>query len=185
MTTNKTQLIKNCIKGHNKAQNAFYELYKSKMMGICLRYAKNKEDAEDIFQESIIRIFKNLKYLKNAEALESWIRQTVIRTSINFYHRNIKDKYHQDIETLNLQNENYQKIISGISNQELIHCINALPDGYRMVFNLHTVDGYNHKEIAEMLGISINTSKSQLRSAKLKLKVMLDKIGIKRYERII
>lgn len=173
------------MKGHNKAQSTFYELYKSKMMGICLRYAKNNEDAEDIFQEAFIKIFENLKYLKNPEALESWVRQTVVRTSINFYHRNIKDKYHHNIEEFELQNENYQGIISTISNEELIRCINSLPDGYRMVFNLYVIDGYNHREIAEMLDITVNTSKSQLRSAKLKLKSMLDKIGIKRYEKII
>jgi len=185
MPIDKAILIERCIKGHKKAQNKFYELYKERLFGICIRYAKNKQDAEDIYQEAFIKIFDNLKFLNDPHALDSWVKKTVIRTSINFYHKSMRSKKLDDIENVQVQDDHYHSIISTISRQELIDCINTLPDGYRIVFNLYVIDGFTHKEIAATLGISINTSKSQLHSAKVKLKEKLKELGITRYERII
>lgn len=183
MTYNKTQLIKDCIKGRRKSCSIFYDLYKSKIFGISLRYSKDHDDAKDILQESFIRIFDQLKNVRNLEALDGWLRRVVVNTAINYYKRHIKTRINDDVNDLEVQNEDYSKILSEISNEELMICINSLPDGYRIVFNMYVIDGYKHKEIADLLGISENTSKSQLRAAKAQLRGKLDKIGITKYER--
>ncbi|MDN5203010.1 RNA polymerase sigma factor [Fulvivirgaceae bacterium BMA10] len=175
-------LVKKCIKKDRKALSFFYDTYKRKLMGICLRYASNHFDADDIFQEAFIKIFENLKQLNEPKALDIWVKQIVVRTAINFYHDAQKTRQHLDHEEVNEPNEDYQKIMDEMGANQLVKLINQLPDGYRMVFNLYVLDGYKHREIAEMLGISENTSKSQLRDAKSHLKKMLQRAGINKYE---
>jgi len=184
-TLNKARIISKCINGDRKAQNTFYEYYKNKFMGICLRYAKNEDEAKDIFQEAFIKLFNTLDRVKEPDAIDFYIRNTIVRTAINHYHKKSRQMA-QDIDecTDEVDNTHYEEIIDKLSNEELVLLINELPDGYRVVFNLYIMEGFKHKEIAEMLGISVNTSKSQLKSAKSCLKARLMALGIKHYERV-
>lgn len=155
-------------------------------MGICLRYASQKAEAEDVFQEAMIKIFKNIGTLREPARLESWVRQIIINTAINHYHDQHNIRLNKNIEdTCKTETgQEYEEIVDKLSNSELIAMVNNLPDGYRIVFNLYVIDGYKHQEIAKMLNISVGTSKSQLHAAKTLLQKQLLKVGIKKYERI-
>lgn len=155
-------------------------------MGICLRYASQKAEAEDVFQEAMIKVFKNIGTLREPARLESWVRQIIINTAINHYHDQNNIRLNKNIEdTCKTEaGQEYEEIVDKLSNSELIAMVNNLPDGYRIVFNLYVIDGYKHQEIAKMLNISVGTSKSQLHAAKTLLQKQLLKVGIKKYERI-
>ena len=181
---NEQELVRACQRNDRKAQTAFYNMYKGKLMGVCRRYARSKEEAEDIYQEAFVKIFNNIKSLEKPEAVGAWVRKTVIHTAINFYHSNLKFQQNTDYEAVVLSNDDYPNILAALSNEDLLALIHQLPDGYRMVFNLYVIDGYNHVEIGNMLGIIENTSKSQLSRAKELLRKQLKKLGIVSYERI-
>lgn len=176
-------LIRGCQENDSRAQTAFYNLYKSRLMGICRRYAKSKEEAEDIFQEAFIKIFRSIRTVQKEEAIGSWIRQVVVNTAINYYHQHLKhNNQNTDYEEVTQTSDDHLHIVGQLTNEELLRLINLLPDGYRMVFNLYVLDGFNHREIGEMLEISENTSKSQLSRAKELLRKKLKEIGIVNYE---
>ena len=179
------RLLNKCQKKDRQAQKALYNLFKDKMMGICLRYAARKEEAEDIFQEAFIKVFKNISNVREPEKLEVWIRRIIINTAINHYHSPHNSRVIKSIdgESEKEPNQDFEDTFDKISNEQLRALINELPNGYRIVFNLYVVDGYTHPEIAEMLQISVGTSKSQLSDAKSSLREKLKTLGIDRYER--
>ena len=160
------QLLEKCLQNDRKAQNMLYKKYSARLFGTCLRYAKNYTDAEDILQESFIKIFKYLKDFRNEGHLEGWMRKVIVTTAINFYKR--KNLLNKDVdpEYVNTPSAATPDAISLISNEELLAVVQDLPEGYRMVFNLNTIEGYSHKEISEIMNISVNTSKSQLSRAR-------------------
>lgn len=160
------QLIEKCLQNDRKAQNMLYTKYSSRLFGTCLRYAKNYTDAEDILQEGFIKIFKYLKDFRNEGHFEGWMRKVMVTTAINFYKR--KNLLNKDIdpEYVNTPSVATPDAISLISNEELLSIVQELPEGYRMVFNLNSIEGYSHKEISEIMNISVNTSKSQLSRAR-------------------
>lgn len=179
------RLLKTCKNNDRQAQRTLYNLFKDKMMGICMRYAARKEEAEDIFQEAFIKVFKNIKNVREPEKLEGWVRRIIINTAINHYHSPHNSSLIKQIdrESEEEPNKDFEDTFDRLSNEQLRELINGLPDGYRIVFNLHVVDGYSHPEIAEMLQISTGTSKSQLSDAKRCLRSKLKTLGIDRYER--
>ncbi len=153
-----------------------YQKYSSKMYGICLRFAGNTMEADDILQEGFIKVFTKLKYFRNEGSLEGWIRRIFVNTAINFYRKKSRYAFNEDLEDVHFNTARAENGYSDLlSKEELVNLIQSLPNGYRTVFNLNVVEGYTHKEIGEMLGISDNTSKSQLTRAKtiLKKKVLL------------
>ena len=160
------QLLDKCLKNDRMAQNILYNKYSPKLFGTCLRYAKNYADAEDILQEGFIKVFKYLKDFRNEGHLEGWMRKVIVTTAINFYKR--KNLLNKDVdpEYVNTPSVATPDAISLISNEELLAVVQDLPEGYRMVFNLNTIEGYSHKEISEIMNISVNTSKSQLSRAR-------------------
>jgi len=171
MTNSKTrftdgQLLEKCLQNDRKAQNMLYKKYSARLFGTCLRYAKNYTDAEDILQEGFIKIFKYLKDFRNEGHLEGWMRKVIVTTAINFYKR--KNLLNKDVdpEYVNTPSVATPDAISLISNEELLAVVQELPEGYRMVFNLNSIEGYSHKEISEIMNISVNTSKSQLSRAR-------------------
>jgi RNA polymerase sigma factor (sigma-70 family) len=182
---NKHELLDGCRKGDRKAQRLFYETYRHTLMGVCLRYSRAAADAEDIFHEGFIKIFKSLESLKNPEALEGWMCRIMINQAINHYKASAKLMAHLDIEGVQVVDDTYTRIIDQLNDQTLTALIQALPEGYRLVFNLYVVDGYTHPEIAEMLGISSGTSKSQLHAARQLLQKRLADMGVKRYEKAV
>ena len=158
--------IERCLDNNSKAQEELYKHFAPKMFGICLRYAKNQMEAEDVLQEGFIKVFRYLKDYRSEGSLEGWIRRTMVNTAINFYKK--KTKYQKEIsldQTEPISNEE-ESAIDKLSAKELLDMIRELPDGYRMVFNLNVIEGYTHKEIGVMLNISENTSKSQLSRAR-------------------
>lgn len=160
------QLLEKCLQNDRKAQNKLYTKYSSRLFGTCLMYAKNYTDAEDILQEGFIKIFKYLKDFRNEGHFEGWMRKVMVTTAINFYKR--KNLLNKDIdpEYVNTPSLATPDAISLISNEELLSIVQELPEGYRMVFNLNSIEGYSHKEISEIMNISVNTSKSQLSRAR-------------------
>ncbi len=164
------EIIKGCQANQAKAQKALYDTYARRVMGICTRYAKNHEEAEDIFQEAYIKVFKYIGEGKPITALTAWIKRVVVNTAINNYQKHKKHYNHANYDYVFESNFDYEEIVAKLSAQELMKIIYQLPRGYQMVFNLYEIEGYSHKEIAEMMNISVSTSKSQLSRAKVILK---------------
>ncbi len=166
-------LINRCISEDEKAQERLYSKFAPALFGICMRFAKNRQEAEDILQEGFIKIFKNLKTFRNEGVLEAWMRRVIINTAINFYKKKIPN--FQDIDFERWKNRQVRnEAIDNLSHTELLEAIQELPKGYRMVFNMNIIEGYTHKEISQKLDISVNTSKSQLSRAR---KVLQNKIS--------
>ncbi|KQS27955.1 RNA polymerase sigma factor [Dyadobacter sp. Leaf189] len=179
------ELVKACQRQDASAQTAFYELYKSKLLGVCARYAKTGAEAEDIFQEALIKVFKNLNDLKDINMVGSWVKSIVIRTAINYYHRTTKmEQMHSAVDEMHheIKSEDYTRIIQQLDMVVLLEVINSLPDGYRIVVNLFLIDGFTHKEISEMLKITESTSRSQFFKGRNLLIKKLEKKGITHYE---
>lgn len=158
--------IARCVDNDPKAQGELYKWFAPKMFGICLRYAKNQMEAEDVLQEGFIKIFRYLKDYRSDGSLEGWIRRTMVNTAINFYKKKLRYQKDISLEQTEPFNPGEESALDKLSAKELLEFVQELPDGYRMVFNLNIIEGYTHKEIGEMLNISENTSKSQLSRAR-------------------
>jgi RNA polymerase sigma factor (sigma-70 family) len=169
--------------GDSKSQRELFDHFQAKVMGICRRFTKNKTEAEDVAQESFIRVFNNIQQVKDAAHLESWIRKVTINTAVDYYKRNKRHEHADEKNGFNHKDGEYDLILSNFTDQMIVNIINQLPDGYRMVFNLNVVEGYSHAEIAVILNISESTSRSQLNRARQILKSKLQPLGIIRYER--
>lgn len=161
-----------------KKQDIFTDLYQehsSYLYGLCLRYTKNPLDAEDVLQEGFMKVYNALDKFKGDSNIKTWMQRIMINTAINHYRQKIKIDYKiidkEDSEIFTNDNES---ALDKMSEDELLEVINQLPDGYRIVFNLYTIEGYKHKEIAEMLGITEGTSKSQLAKAKKTIKQLIE-----------
>ena len=182
MLFSKAQLAR-CQANDSKSQRELYDLFKPKVFGLCRRYTQSSQEAEDVFQETFIRIFQNICQVHDAEHLEQWIKRIAVNTAVNYYHKNKRHQHAIEHNGFNHSNDDYEIILSHFSDEQLIGLINSLPDGYRLVFNLYEVEGYSHAEIAEILNISEATSRSQLNRAKQTLKNKLKAFGVLRYEK--
>ena len=160
------ELVNRCLLHDKKAESDLYQTYSSRLYGTCLKYAKNPTDAEDILQEGFIKIFRYLNYYRGEGSLEGWMRRIMINTSLNFYKR--KNLFNKiiDFDDVHAVYPIEHEIIGKISFNELLLLVKGMPDGYRTVFSLNIMQGYTHKEIGEMMNISVSTSKSQLSRAK-------------------
>lgn len=170
-------IIEGCVRHNRKAQQMLYDKYSRFLLGICIRYADDKAEAEDILQESFLKIFFNIKDFSGTGSFAGWLRKVAVNTAITHYHKNLKYRYHIEIEeyvSVETGTSSFEE--SFFSSEELHIVLNELPAGYKMVFNLYAVEGYKHKEIAEMLGIDTNTSKSQYSRAKAVLRNKLEKL---------
>lgn len=176
MLSNEIELVLACKRNDPKAQTAFYNLYKGRLLGICRRYARTEAEAEDIFQEAFIKIFKNLHQLDKVESVNYWVKSSVIRTAIDSYRSTLHERDYIGYEGIS-EETNDENIFSTLSREQILKSINELPNGYRMIINLALIDGYTHAEIADMLQISEGTSKSQLSRARELLKTTLIKLG--------
>lgn len=159
------EIVQRCLQNDTPAQNELYRRFAGKMMGVCMRYTRNREDAADVLQDSFVKIFINLRSFKGEGSFEGWMKRIMINTALKHYRKNLKYKEESDIDAA------YDigfdsNIVSNISAGELMKMIQQLPDGYRTIFSLYVLEGYQHNEIGEMLGISEGTSKSQLSRAR-------------------
>lgn len=166
-------LIKKCASGNSLAQKTFYEKFAGKMMGVCLRYAQDYEEAQDVMQDAFIKIFNNLPDYKKKGSLEGWVRRIVVNTALDSYRKNKKHIGNVDVDTVDYMLDDNAYIIESLNADDLLVIINKLPAGYKVVFNLFAIEGYSHKEIAERLNITESTSKSQYSRAKKTLREIL------------
>ena len=166
-------IVERCKKNNRSAQFELYRLYSQSMYNICLRMVKNEMDAEDLLQSSFVDIFAKLHTFKYQSSIGAWIKRIVVNNCINFLKRKrlrfeeIQDHHqtiHEEVEDVVTTEFSVGAIMDALAN---------LPDGYRVVFSLYAIEGYDHKEIAEILGVSETTSKSQYSRAKKKLKEMV------------
>lgn len=161
-------LINKCIANDPESQKELYQMFSDKMYAVCYRYATDADHAKDLLQDGFIRVFKNLKKYEYKGSFEGWVRRIFVNCSIENYRKNQKGKFFEEI-TPKTEKHVDPEVLQDLSMQELLNLINALPMGYKTVFNLYVIDGYSHKEIAEELDITESTSKTQLRKARLAL----------------
>jgi len=176
-----TELVEGCQREERRAQNVFYDRYKDSLKGVCVRYAKTEAEADDILQESFIKIFKSIQQIKQPESVDSWVKSVVIRTAINYYHQTTKKELlHSSIENSAsvFGSQDSFRIIEQLDMGLLLNVIQSLPDGYRTVINLYLIDGYTHAEIAKILSVAEGTSKSQLQRGRTLLIKKLQELGI-------
>ena len=173
-------LIKACVKGNAKAQRFLFDKFAPKMLTVCVRYAKNKSDAEDVLQDAFIKVFNKISEFKNEGSLEGWIRRIMVNTSLDQIRKNSKFSNDTDLEVVSYKLENNDFTFENLVSEDLLKLINSMPNGYRIVFNMFAIEGYSHQEIASTLGVTENTSKSQYLRARSFLKNELEKINFER-----
>jgi RNA polymerase sigma-70 factor (ECF subfamily) len=172
------EIIEGCIRGQRTAQDALYKKFSSLLFGICLRYAHNRMEAQDVLQEVFVKIYNNMGTYNFEGSFEGWLRRIAVNTSITNYRKNLKHAYQMDVDDLSkIHEEPFEFEDLEFTAEEMMKCIEKLPAGYRTIFNLYVIEGMMHKEISEMLGIDVNTSKSQLSRAKTYLQKELKNIA--------
>jgi RNA polymerase sigma factor (sigma-70 family) len=167
------QMLAGSIKNNAAAQEALYNRFSPRMLGVCYRFAKSREDAEDMLQEGFIKVFTQLHQYRSEGALEGWIRRIIVHTCINILKKNKKFADSVDIIHANGIYVKEDMIPSIMQAKQVVECIRILPLGYRTVLNLYAIEGYSHKEIANMLEIEESTSRSQYTRAKAMLEEIL------------
>lgn len=160
------EIINLCIRNDRKGQEALYYKYAKKMKGICLRYASNTNEAEDIFHDAFIKVFSSIKNFKMQGSFEGWIRRIVINTAIDYYKKNLNLSNNVSIDDVGESELIDLSFDEQLHTEDLLKVLEKLPTGYKMIFNFYAIEGYSHKEIAELLSISEGTSKSQLSKAR-------------------
>lgn len=168
------EIIEGCYQNSRKHQEALYNLYAAKMLGVCLTYTKNRDVAQDILHDGFFKVFKKFHQYDATWSLQGWIRRIIVNTAIDYFRKTNR------ISPTDFQEATY--IIGGYNEtaeqsktNDLSELINMLPVGARTIFNLYTIEGYKHQEIAKMLSISEGTSKSQLSKAKSVLRELVEK----------
>ncbi len=164
--TDHQKLVKDCLKNNPAAQKQLYGLFADTMLGICYRYTKSLQDAEEVLQQGFIKVFQNLHQYKNEGELGGWIRRIMVNTAINYLKR--KPRYQLDLGFEDTQLHpvsNYEPDVR-LNAKDLLNLVRQLPPGYQTIFNLYAIEGYTHVEIGKMLGISEGTSRSQYARAR-------------------
>lgn len=165
------RLAKQCKKGDRKAQRELYDMYSPIMLGVCRRYVQTVEDAEEVLSNAFMKVFRKIDQYSGEGPLGAWIRRIMVNESLNFIR--YKKNLFVEIEEENHQSLSHTGVQDQMNADHLMTLVMELPMGYRTVFNLFGIEGYSHKEIGEMLGISENTSKSQLSKARKQLQQKL------------
>lgn len=169
------QMLAGSVKNNPAAQEELYNRFSPRMLGVCYRFAKNREDAEDMLQEGFIKIFTQLHQYRNEGALEGWIRRIIVHTCINILKKNKKFAESVNIiyaKSIHIREEMIPSIMQA---KQVVECIRLLPVGYRTVLNLYAIEGFSHKEIGQLLDIEESTSRSQYTRAKAMLEEILVK----------
>ncbi|MEI9910210.1 MAG: sigma-70 family RNA polymerase sigma factor [Bacteroidota bacterium] len=173
-TISEHDLISGCIDGNRRMQEELYRRFSPRMYAVCLRYAGSSEEAEDILQEGFIKIFKKLDSFRSEGSFEGWIRRIFVNTAIEHFRRKrylqpVTEREENTIEGKGIS------VLDNLAEKDILDLVRQLSPGYRTVFNMYVVEGYTHKEIGDILGISEGTSKSQLSRAKVILQDMVKK----------
>lgn len=170
---NEYDLIQGSINGDRQIQELLYNRFSAKMYAICLRYSGNTDDAQDLLQEGFIKVFKNLNKFRGDGSFEGWLRRIFVNTSIEHFRRKVNLYSVTEAHEVNIEDKE-TNVLDNLAEKDIMDMIQQLSPGYRAVFNLHVIEGYSHKEIADMLEINEGTSKSQLARAKSVLRKMVE-----------
>ncbi len=165
--------IQSCIAGDRKSQKSLYDYYSAKMFAICLRYAKNQMDAEDILQDAFVKLFNNLHRFRGEGSFDGWVRRIFVNTAIEHIRKNKLNSVDITEAMESSVADAQSNALDRLFEKDLLKTTGNLSDGYKTVFSMYAVDGYSHKEIADKLGISESTSKSQFSRAKAILRNIL------------
>jgi RNA polymerase sigma factor (sigma-70 family) len=165
-------LIKACVRKERWAQKKLYEEYYGSMMGVCLRYANGQDDALDILHEGFIKVYKHIEKYQPGTSLSAWIRRIMVNTAIDYYRKNLRRRAEDIEQAFDISTEDADAV-SQCTEQEILEAVQQLSPAYRAVFNLYVIEGYSHKEIADILDITESTSRSNLVKARVKLKAIL------------
>ena len=169
------ELIEACKREDRRAQKALYERFSPVMLGVCKRYVKSLHDAEDVLVEAFFKVFINLRQYKGKGSFEGWIRRIVVNEALMFLRK--RHNFRLTVEISEIDRPAPASAQQQLAAGDIMQLLDKLPTGYRTVFNLYVLEGYKHREIAEILGVSINTSKSQLILAKKKMQRLLEDSG--------
>jgi RNA polymerase sigma factor (sigma-70 family) len=164
-TYTEQELIAGCVQGDRKFQELLYHTYSSKMFSVCLRYANEYSAAEDLLQEGFVKVFKNIEKFRSEGSFEGWIRRIFVNNSIEHFRKKANLYVVQETEALTYEYYD-DNALQKLMKEDLMKLIQSLSSGYRTIFNLYVIEGYSHKEIGEMLGVTEGTSKSQLARAR-------------------
>jgi RNA polymerase sigma factor (sigma-70 family) len=167
------ELIKECQRGKREAQKALYKMHYSFSLGICMRYATSKEQAQEVMNDGFMKVFKYIEKFDSDRPFLPWLKQILVNCSIDSYNKEQKRVKEDDLES-GMNKGGGDSTLDEITYDEMLEMIRELPAAYQTVFNLRAIEGYKHEEIAEMLGISVGTSKSNFSRAKEKLRKYLD-----------
>ncbi len=161
-----SDLINGCLAGNRRMQELLYQRFSPKMYAVCLRYASNADDAQDLLQEGFIKVFRNLDKFRKEGSFEGCIRRVFVNTAIEQYRKKVNLNSISDREEQTLADSSWN-VFDQLGEKDIIRLVQELAPGYRSVFNMYVIEGYSHKDIGEMLGISEGTSKSQLARARV------------------
>ncbi len=176
------ELIRYCKAGERKAQELLYKKFAAKMLGVCMRYSTDRMEGEDMLQNGFIRVFQKIGDYRAEGSFEGWIRRIMVHSSIEYYR-----KHHKVLQLVDLEDASNEASVdplatANLAANDLLVLIRQLSPGYRLVFNLYAIEGYSHREIAELTGMTEGASKSQLSRARTVLKQQIIKMEGKRYE---
>ena len=169
-------LIQGCIEGNQRAQRKLFDGFSPKFFAVCLRYMKNNDEAEDVLQDAMIKVFSKLSEYSKKGSFEGWMRRIVVNTCLDQIRKNQKLKFDAPLEQEEYKLSTNAYIFEKLSADELIKEIQEMPPGYKVVFNMFAIEGFSHQEIAEHLGVAESTSKSQYLRARAYLKERILKI---------
>ena len=167
-------LVNECAKGNSKAQRALFDKFAPKMLAVCQRYLRNSQEAEDVLQDGFVKVFQKIVDFKMEGSLEGWIRRIVVNTALDTIRKNKKLLDDVQVEEVQYKVSFTDHQFDGMDLAQLMKLIDEMPDGYRIVFNMFAIEGYSHKEIADTLGVTENTSKSQYSRARAFLRTQLE-----------
>lgn len=173
--TTESQLIAALKRGESRAHKVVYERFAGKMLAVCTRYCSNRDDAEEVMLDGFMRVFEKIEQFREDGSFEGWIRRVMVTESLMFLRKSKQWRQETYIEDVTVEPD-YEWADTALNESDLLRIVNQLPDGYRTIFNLYAIEGYSHAEIADMLGISEGTSKSQLSRARAILQMSLKKM---------
>ena len=175
------EIVSGCVNGDPIAQKALYQQFARKMMSICMRYSNDRDQAQDMLQDGFVKVFQKIDHYRGEGPLGGWIARTMVNTALDHIRRNKPYDHSVDLTEAEHLHQEDATVMSSMTTDELMALVQALPTGYRTVFNLFVIEGYPHKDIADMLGITENTSKSQFMKARAYLRKLLPKEAVAQY----
>lgn len=174
-------LLEHCIRNQTKAQEELYKRYYAYAMGICLRYCRSREEAQEVLNDAFFKVFTKGESYSYHQSFKAWLRRILVNCAIDYYRRQKKHYNHLDVEEIKEEAEE-PTVLDLLSVKEIYSLIQTLPDHFRLTFNLFEIEGYSHNEISDMLGISVGTSRSNLSRAKSKLRKLIEQ---QKHEKLI